>query len=107
MKYPKGLVENPDEYNSWGYYNIWGGFHHTRDREAYWIFLKEAIKHPGPLWFRAMWRMARERWRHRRCNTEDFHHYACLLDPFGKKLDDNYRWNRLWKGAPDWRNYHG
>jgi hypothetical protein len=93
------FVESPSEYGEWGYWNRWGGFHRTTDREAYWVFLTHALRHPlDRLWLRAMWRMARDRWRHRRCNTSDFHHYACTLDPFGKALDDRYRWQMAWLG---------
>lgn len=97
----RALVESPSTWGEYGYWNRWGGFHRTTDAFAYWTFLREFVKHPSLLWARGMSRMARDRWRHRRCDTTDFHHYACTLDPFGKRLDDNYRWQRTWAGHAD------
>lgn len=81
MKEP---VDSPSTYGETGYYNRSGGFHRNTDWQAY----------TGILAF--SFRLLRDRWRHRRCDTTDFHHsFGCTLDPVVRKLDEEERWTRI------------
>lgn len=85
---------SPSEYGVVGHYNVWSGFHRTTDPYAYLGLLRLLVTRPRAA--RLVLRFLRDRWRHRRCNTTDFHHFACTLDPYGKRMDDEYRWQQVW-----------
>lgn len=92
-------IPSDAEWGSVGYRNWWGGFHASTDPYYYRTWLRFTLRHlfsRGHV--RAGLHFLRDRWRHRRCDTVDFHHYACTLDKFGKRLDDEYRWRRVWTG---------
>jgi len=96
--YRAKLEPSDNEYGVWGHYNRFGGFHGTTDPYAYigllWLAIR-SLRHPKVSRYilRMMWR----RWVHRRCDTLDFHHEIyCTLDPYGKRLDDNYKWHKTW-----------
>ena len=89
------------EWGRVGYRNVWGGFHGTTDTYAYVGLLGLLVKNlHRPKVARWLVHTLRDRWRHRACDTVDFHHYACTLDRFGKRLDDDYRWHRTWCERP-------
>lgn len=103
-------VESPSTYDDWGYFNVWGGFHYTTDPYAYfgllrlWVktLLKGQFKAARWVWNRMIW----YRFRHRRCDTTDFHHQIyCLLDPISRKIDAQDRWYRVWTGKDAWSRY--
>lgn len=88
-------------YGEVGYTNVWGGFHGTTDPYAYIglivLWLKNLRNKGTRRWLR---RMIWDRWRHRRCDTLDFHHQIyCTLDPWVRKRDAQDRWKEVWKDA--------
>lgn len=92
--------ESDAEWGAWGYRNAWGGFHRTTDPYAYLGLLRLVLLNlHRPKVARYPLHLMRDRWRHRRCDTVDFHHSVyCTLDAYGKRLDDQYRWQRAWTG---------
>jgi len=79
-----------------GYYNAFGGFHRMRDREAVTRLLRLLCTHHPATW-RYIAHLLAERWRHRRCDTTDFHHeLGCPAQPFFALDNRCYvMWQRL------------
>lgn len=94
-------VPSPSMYNEYGYFNRFGGFHGTTDTYAYVgllvLLIKELFRGHAKsakwIWRRMLW----YRWRHRMCDTLDFHHdIYCLRDPWVRKRDALDRWKEVW-----------
>lgn len=98
--YRQSPEPSPSEWGVVGHYNRWSGFHRTTDPYAYLGLLRLALTHlRSPRTVRYVLHLLRDRWRHRRCNTTDFHHFGCTLDPFGKRMNDEYLWKQAWTGS--------
>lgn len=92
--------ESPSTWGESGYRNWWGGFHYVTDREAYFRLIVLILKKP---WNKQFWKLGSiyiwRRWVHRRCDTTDFHHdIYCMLDPWVRKREREYQWEKVWKG---------
>lgn len=91
--------------STWGERRVetkWGE-HHNTIPHLLWVVLKNTVKpaswHKGVMWF--LWGyLLWGRIKHRHCDTIDFHHYACTLDAYGRKMDADYRWEKAWKPRP-------
>lgn len=90
---------SPSMYNETGFYNWFGGFHLNQDRVAYLGLLLLLLKKPwNPAYRKLSTRYLWRRWVHRRCDTTDFHHEIyCMLDPWVRKRDAEYRYVKIWE----------